>query len=127
MFYNTGSGKSISIAPNVQYWMKVGVDTSPSSASYYLKIWQDGTQEPTQWDIIHTDLADPVINGSMMLIAHRVDASFGNVTINPITGFPNLPPVANSDSAYVLRGGDVDIEVLLNDYDPDGFILLHSG
>ena len=69
MFYNTGASKNISIAPNIQYWMKLGVETSPDSATYYLKIWQDGTQEPTQWDIVHTNLSDPVINGSMLLIA----------------------------------------------------------
>ena len=36
----------------------------------------------------------------------------------------NNPPVANSDTAEVLIGGSVIIDVLLNDSDPEGFALL---
>lgn len=38
----------------------------------------------------------------------------------PVVGPLNQPPVANDDSATVIRGGSVTVDVLSNDNDPDG-------
>ena len=119
-FYDTGVQKSIPISGSITYWLKMRVETSSNSATYSLKLWQDGSPEPADWDISHTDLTDPVINGSMLLITHMADVSFGTVSVIPLTESPNQPPVANNDSAITTTAGAVDINVLQNDSDPDG-------
>jgi hypothetical protein len=45
------------------------------------KFWEDGTPEPAGWDLT-TEM--PVYDGSMLLIAHRAVATFGDVTITPL-------------------------------------------
>jgi beta-lactam-binding protein with PASTA domain len=67
-----------------KYWLKVRVETVPGVGGLYsLKAWEDGP-EPATWDLTgQEDLSDPQ-TGSMMLIAHLADVSFGDVTINAI-------------------------------------------
>jgi subtilisin family serine protease len=42
------------------------------------------------------------------------------VSMPVVTAAVNDPPVANDDNAFVANGGTVVIEVLANDFDPDG-------
>jgi len=102
------------------YWMKMRVETDMSGATYSLKAWENGQAEP-DWMVTHTDVANSPAAGSLMLVAHEVDASFGNVTVIPVTG-TNTPPVAVDDAAFVVTGTSKDVDVLFNDYDPDGFL-----
>jgi uncharacterized repeat protein (TIGR02543 family) len=56
---------------------------SPTVNQVSVKIWEDGTAEP-DWQL--TDDFDPV-DGSVMLIAHQADVTFGNVEITPLSSF----------------------------------------
>jgi hypothetical protein len=60
------------------------VETVPGVGGFYsLKVWEDGQPEPTTWDVTgQEELTDPQ-TGSMMLITHVADVSFGNVTVTP--------------------------------------------
>ncbi|TDD98955.1 hypothetical protein E1269_28155 [Jiangella asiatica] len=78
-----GSG----IAFGATYVMKVRVQSLPQGARYSMKWWRHGTAEPTAWTATIDD-ADSVANGSIVLIAHQLDATFGNVEINSLTGSP---------------------------------------
>lgn len=42
------------------------------------------------------------------------------VTVHVVPDPANSPPVANDDTARVMKGGAIDIPVLDNDFDPDG-------
>jgi hypothetical protein len=66
------------------YWFKARVETVPGVGGFYsLKVWEDGQPEPTTWDVTgQEELTDPQ-TGSMMLITHVADVSFGNVTVTP--------------------------------------------
>jgi len=122
-FFVTSARKTMPITTGTTYWMKMRVETGAYSAQYRLKVWEHGNPEPGAWDLTYTDLLDPVINGSMMLLTHMADTSFGNVTITPLDGAPNVSPIAYSDSAYVALGGTTDIPVLNNDVDSDGYLV----
>lgn len=51
---------------------------------YMLKVWEQGSPEPPQWDLSgFADVAEDAL-GAPALLAHRIDASFGNVTITPL-------------------------------------------
>ena len=55
-----------------------------SSVTYRLKTWRDGESEPADWKLVGMQsLANDPGSGSAVLLAHHVDATFGNVTIVP--------------------------------------------
>jgi hypothetical protein len=64
---------------------KARVETGADGRSTYrFKAWKMPTAEPAGWLLeITTDATDPAA-GSILLIAHEVDASFGNITVTPI-------------------------------------------
>jgi uncharacterized repeat protein (TIGR02543 family) len=68
----------------VSYIFKMHVETMPGQGGVYaLKVWEEGQSEPSAWDLVAQEgLSDPQ-NGSLLLVAHRVDASFGDVSITP--------------------------------------------
>ena len=72
------------LAYDVSYLWKTRVQTLPSGVSQYsFKLWEDGQPEPEGWDITGQESGD-LPGGSLLLIAHEVDASFGDVSIAPI-------------------------------------------
>ena len=70
---------------DVAYYWKMRVETSGSGGLYSLKVWEVGQPEPDDWKITAQTTApyDPG-SGSAVLIAHHVDARFGDVNITPI-------------------------------------------
>jgi len=99
------------------YTFKLRAETGPGvGPRYRLKAWPAGGVEPAGWDI---DIVMPVgskDHGSLNLIAHHVDASFGTVrvtespqadnpVITPSTGsFPGLVKVS---MATPMLGGEI--------------------
>jgi hypothetical protein len=67
------------------YLFKARVETVPGVGGLYrFKVWQQGQPEPAAWDLQQQeDLADPQ-SGSILLLTHYVDASFGPVTVSPL-------------------------------------------
>ncbi len=60
--------------------------------------------------------------GSLLLVAHQADVSFGNVNIVPLSG-PNDPPEAGDVAANAkFNGTTYGIDILFNDLDGDGTI-----
>jgi hypothetical protein len=82
-FYDTPArDSSRTLYGGVEYIFKVRVETIVGVGGLYsLKVWEDGTSEPLDWDLIHQEGLTGPLNGSMLLISHRLDASFGDVTI----------------------------------------------
>jgi hypothetical protein len=105
------------LATNVTYLWKVRVETQTNgSVRYRAKVWESTASEPAIWQFTAATKTPDVAGGSLLLVAHYTDVSFGNITIAPA----NTPPVAVNDIAAVSRGGVVGIDVLSNDSDPDG-------
>jgi len=67
------------------YMFKMQVETQANGRPVYrLKVWLQGKPEPQNWDVVaHGRRTDP-LHGSLLLIAHRTDASFGPVKITPL-------------------------------------------
>jgi hypothetical protein len=63
--------------------MKVETVSGQSAGLYSLKIWEQGQPEPESWDLVH-QAQTGLLQGSLVLIAHYVDATFGNVTVTPL-------------------------------------------
>ncbi|MBN1514171.1 MAG: DUF1349 domain-containing protein [Phycisphaerae bacterium] len=74
------------------YYWKVRVETVPDTGSVYcMKVWEVGTAEPVGWDLTGWQGLDDVPCGSILVLAHHVDATFGNIAVAPVSGAD--PPV----------------------------------
>lgn len=74
---------------NQTYMFKMRAETINTSARYSLKVWKQGMPEPPWGAAQFVNLIDAdeeVLAGSVLLVAHRASATFGNVKICTIGG-----------------------------------------
>ncbi|MCB0130388.1 MAG: InlB B-repeat-containing protein, partial [Caldilineaceae bacterium] len=84
------------------YIFKMRVESVNGGASRYsTKVWEQGQPEPANWFLERENDSSHLGTGSVMLLAHMVDASFGDVTINPITQSGHTLSVAPNGSGAV--------------------------
>ena len=69
---------------NVPYKMKLRSETVSGNSTYRLKVWRAGETEPLDWTLTGQETAEDQALGSLLLVAHNVDASFGKVEVTPI-------------------------------------------
>lgn len=73
-------GNEISLG--VTYWYRIRCEDAPSGGTTYsLKVWEDGLTEPAAWTFEHTTNPGDPKKGSLVLVAHHVNASFGDVVV----------------------------------------------
>ncbi len=69
-----------------KYAVRARVESGQAGVNHRLKIWPDDTEEPLEWTVNVTeeinDAGPP--GGSLLLIAHYFDVTFGDITVNPI-------------------------------------------
>jgi hypothetical protein len=70
------------------YILKARVEDTPDGKRYSYKIWNKKDAEPTAWTLIRDTPGKSagkkaLDHGSFLLVLHRVDATFGNITIHP--------------------------------------------
>jgi hypothetical protein len=76
--------KSFPVTLGTTYWLKMRVETDEvSGALYSLKVWEDGQDEPSAWDLSHQGEPSDPQHVSVLLLAYLAEASFGDVTIVP--------------------------------------------
>lgn len=89
---------SVNLELEVHYRMKMQVETPPGQNPFYrLKFWKADEAEPTEWDLSSPGRPHHPATGSVLLLGHRVDVSFGDVSIAPIGAEPLPQPVEISD------------------------------
>ena len=70
---------------NKSYLLKARVVTQADGKHFYsAKAWEEGTTEPVVWNISHLRESMEKSNGSLNLIAHHIDATFGDIEIKPL-------------------------------------------
>ena len=67
------------------YIFKMSVQTIPGEPAglYKFKVWQQGDAEPGTWDLVR-QAKSGLTKGSILLLAHYVDATFGNFLVTKI-------------------------------------------
>jgi len=86
-FFNTTktNRNSFQVDNGVTYIFKFQVYTIPQIGHFYkLKVWPDTDSEPTEWTIENERDIKELANGSFLLVAHHVDATFGNPKIRAL-------------------------------------------
>jgi hypothetical protein len=70
---------------HVPHIFKARVQTlANGSSEYRMKVWPQNHSEPVAWDLAAAGTATSLSDGSVLLGAHHVAASFGNISIVPI-------------------------------------------
>lgn len=84
--FTVDTGPSVTFTRNVLYRMRVQVDRNGPSTTYRARLWRSGWAEPTTWHVEWTSPggSDEPTSGSLALLAHEADVTFGNVTVTPL-------------------------------------------
>ena len=99
----------------VGYNFKLRAVTQPDNRPYYhFKVWQREQAEPLDWDKVSRGNDISTDNGSLLFLAHHVDASFGNIAVKSIT---NLSPALTTNQT---GNGRVDLDPPPTAF-PDGY------
>lgn len=74
------------LSPGTTYVFKLQVWTNPASGKhrYRLRVWEQGTPEPGSWQLVMWQGTTAPAAGSVLLVAHWVDATFGDVDVRPL-------------------------------------------
>lgn len=87
---------NLTVGQTYIFKMRVEAVNNNTAGRYSLKVWESGTPEPAWNSPLFANIYNRVnsnndlLQGSMLLVAHRADASFGNVTITRV-GAPTIP------------------------------------
>ncbi len=77
--------ESVNLELEVLYRMKMQVESPPGEPTFYrLKMWKASEVEPSAWDLEAPGRPHHPTTGSVLLLGHRVDVSFGGVSVVPI-------------------------------------------
>ncbi len=113
---NTINHGSISITYENTYWIRMRAETLPDNGSlgvteYSWKIWPDGQSEPVNWDWQEIQESEFALRaGGAVLLAHHVDATFGDVSIIDIT-----PPVVTGPVTPSIEENQTMVSSYTND------------
>ena len=89
---------SVHLDVGTRYSFKMHVETMTGQGGLYgLKVWEDGQPEPSAWDLYAQDDGSDLQGGAVLLVAHQVDASFGDVAVTPGPFLDDtIPPVISN-------------------------------
>jgi len=97
--------KSAAFPIGVPQFMKIRAQTVGGQHEYKVKLWEQGTLEPSQWNLESTQtLVESFGNGSLLLIAHYADVTFGNVSVVALDGGGDVtPPIISNVKSSVTE------------------------
>jgi len=98
-FWETDISQNFTPVLEVCYLFKMRVQSTPDHGGLYsLKVWQQGTSEPADWNLTYQADTSNLQNGSCLLLAHHVDASLGDVTVTALPlAIANIRVTLNED------------------------------
>ncbi len=78
------TGKTITTGVSYLYKVRAESGGAGQGPKYQLKVWPAGTAEPAAWDLSARLPVGAVAAGSLLLVAHHVDASFGTLQVRAL-------------------------------------------
>lgn len=70
------------------YHMKARVQSvGDTAAMYSSKLWPAGEKEPEEWDLKGIDYNETEFYGSVLLIAHNTEVTFGDIKVRPVSSY----------------------------------------
>jgi hypothetical protein len=100
-FFSTLDATNYTLYEDATYELLVRVEqTGLYDRTYSMKIWEEGTSEPTGWTLQGTQtfaIEDAPATGSIYLNAHYFDVAFNNLAVTEITGSDIVQGTAGDD------------------------------
>ncbi|MEM8535891.1 MAG: fibronectin type III domain-containing protein [Chloroflexota bacterium] len=85
---------NINLTFDVTYNFKIRVITDPEEGHLYsMKVWRASNPEPQAWSVGPVAVSDSLDNGSLLLVSHHADATFGTVRVEPFPYRSYLPTI----------------------------------
>lgn len=79
------SNHNITINEGDTYYWKMRVETiADVGPNYSLKVWESSQNEPDNWTLTKQRGLSDLSNGSPIVVAHHVDLTVGDITIEPL-------------------------------------------
>jgi len=83
--------------------LKMSVQSVPGKQAYYrFKTWRVGDPEPPTWDMVSSGRNGEPTTGSLLLVSHFVDATFGNVTVRPLSAITPTLSASTDDQGVIV-------------------------
>jgi hypothetical protein len=121
-FLNGSISNPIGISLGVPYVFKFQVLTRINGDHRYnLKVWLQSDPEPSDWSLTFDSNSSNLANGSFLLIAHHVDATFGDISVSPVT--ISLPANPSDFIASQNSASQVTLTWTDNSFNEDNFII----
>jgi hypothetical protein len=73
-------GRKLELNKPYLYKMRVETLLGPQSR-YSVKAWEPDAPEPDNWDLTAVETADDLRSGSLLLVVHHADVTFGNLRV----------------------------------------------
>ncbi len=73
------------------YLMRSRVETRLFRTLYFLRIWQQGEKEPEKWSLRETADRNNPDHGGVLIVAHHIDLTIGNIEAIPINNGKETP------------------------------------
>ena len=87
------------LSTGVTYIFKLQAETGGGAGPLYrLKVWEQGTPEPADWNIVTSLPPGAPDTGALALVAHHVDADFGNLEVRQLSAV--APTVTPAQGTY---------------------------
>ncbi len=86
----------VSITRNVTYMLKSSSESLGNGTSRFrVKLWPQSEAEPVAWGV---SAEIPTREGSVLLVSHQADVTFGNVIVKPLSGGSSdtTPPIISN-------------------------------
>ena len=92
--FNKGEEELFEPRIGVPYMFKARVALEPGlGTQYHVKVWEASQPEPADWNLTHQGKSSSPQSGSLLLLAHHVDATFGDITITGLAPLPTPTPL----------------------------------
>lgn len=98
------------------YWIKMRVETLPDLPSgegvstYRWKMWRGDQSEPATWDWSYTQTSEHALRrGGLLLVAHHVDATFGDIEVLPLAPPDDTTPPVVADVQVAAEASQATI------------------
>ncbi|MBK1877957.1 LamG-like jellyroll fold domain-containing protein [Pelagicoccus mobilis] len=99
-------GMTLPLETTYIFKMRVETTSADGPGLYHYKVWPLGQAEPSEWGITR-QAEEGLSKGSMMLVAHYVEATFGNVIVNKLSEDTDAPTAPHNLQGSILSGGEV--------------------
>jgi len=92
LYVNGAVSPAITFAVGDTHIWKLRVESVPAGVLYSVKVWPSNQAEPSDWTKTVQRSTSDVAAGSLIVVAHHVDLTIGDLTIEPIVSSASIAP-----------------------------------